>query len=307
MFPDPIPRAATRSLSTNGHRAATPLDTMTAEDVSSEPMHAAIAQSPAAPAEVVTRFKRRELKFVLDAAQRERLTADLLAFMLPDPHGDGDGHYPVVDLYYDNRFHDLYWEHARGIRSRQKLRLRVYGAASGTELPYSFLELKRKHKGRVYKQRVALPIDEALAVAAGADPRSVTGRAGLRVIEQVQTLTQVRQLHPSCVLRYDRQALRGTGDEAELRITFDTDIRFRLDDLVPVPDDLRCDRELMATDRAVMEVKVPDQVPHWLAGLIHRHGCVRQGHSKYCRSFESVFMANGTGAEARRRWTANLA
>lgn len=258
------------------------------------------------PLAVTTRFKRRELKFILDAEQRARLTADLLERMAPDPFGDSDGCYPVVDLYFDNRYQDLYWEHARGIESRQKLRLRVYGGASLTIPPHSFIEIKRKHKGRVYKQRVALPVDEALAVVAGAEPRTALDRAGNRVLEQVGWLVEFRHLRPSCVLRYDRQALRGSGDEDELRVTFDTDIRFRIDDLVPQPDDQGCDRVIMRPDRSVMEVKVSTHVPGWLAQLIHHHGCQRQGHSKYCRSFESVFLANGTGDDARRQWVANL-
>lgn len=310
MIAHTTPKESTRG-SSNGNRPAASAEAPASPD-GTRP--AALWEAPAGPVHlgdappvaIATRFKRRELKFVVDAEQRARLTADLLARMTPDPHGDAEGCYPVVDLYFDNRYQDLYWEHARGIESRLKLRLRVYGGASLTIPPHSFLELKRKHKGRVYKQRVALPIDEAMAVVAGAEPRTAVDAAGRRVLEQVGWLTELRLLRPSCVLRYDRQALRGGGDEGDLRVTFDTDIRFRIDQLVPEPDDQGCDRVIMRADRSVMEVKVSHQVPGWLARLIHHHGCQRQGHSKYCRSFESVFLANGTGADARRQWVANL-
>jgi len=261
------------------------------------------AFTPSSP----TRFIRRELKFLVDADQRRHLTARLLEHMTPDPHGDGAGYYPVVDLYFDNRFHDVYWDYATGIDSRQKLRLRVYGGGPSSAAPISFLELKHKQGGRVYKRRLSLPVDVALAVAGGAWPDGALRRAERRVVEHVHALVERRELVPSMVLRYDRQALRGTGSEGDLRVTFDTNVRFRLHDLVPQPDDQRCDQALVNGGTSIVEVKVDAMVPRWLADLVAGGGCVRQSFSKYCRAFESIYRQNGRFAAERLAWQAGLA
>ncbi len=64
---------------------------------------------------------------------------------------DGQRNMPYYTLYYDTDMCDMYLEHLRGRKTRQKIRIRAY-EHSGV----SFLEVKNKNnKGRTAKKRVA--------------------------------------------------------------------------------------------------------------------------------------------------------
>lgn len=239
----------------------------------------------------ITRFSRREFKFVVDADQRRRLVARLAERTAPDEHGDGDGFYPVVSLYYDNRYRDMCWDQLAGVGSRQKLRVRVYGGAKAGQAAVSFIEIKHKLDGRVIKQRIPLSVEDGLRVAAGGRPAVPLARDDIRVMRQIHALVATRQLEPACVLRYQRQALHGLDDAPDLRITMDSPVWFRLDDLVPRPDDPGCRTLLLGPDRSIVEVKVDAVVPHWLSVVLGECGCRPQSFSKYANAMQTTFVA----------------
>ncbi len=230
---------------------------------------------------IETRFSRREVKFVIDARQRRELLARLAGRLAPDAHGDAEGCYPIVSLYFDNANRDLYWDQLTGVGSRQKLRLRTYGSPHGPETPASFLEIKHKLDGRTIKQRVPATIDEGLRVAAGHWPAAALPPGEAYVVRQIHHLVAARELRPCCVLRYDRQAFRGGADAPDLRVTLDTRVRYRFDDLVPRPGDDAFDAMLFGRERYVLEIKVDVAVPRWLAEAVGACGCVPRGFSKY--------------------------
>lgn len=236
---------------------------------------------------IITRFDRREFKFVIDAAQQAWLIAALGERVTPDPHAGPEGSYPVVGLYFDNAGRDIYWESRRGLKSRRKLRVRVYGSPGSPHAPVSFLEVKHRYGGRVAKRRSPLPVATALALAEG-EPELPEGLTGLelRVIEEARRMFRERALRPACVIRYDRQAFSGREAEADLRVTFDRELLYRVDALHPLPDDRHFERRILPADQRVLEVKVDDAVPLWLARLLGEAGCVLQSFSKYCRIVE---------------------
>jgi hypothetical protein len=250
----------------------------------------------------VTRFDRLEFKFIVGACQRRRLSPVLAEHLVPDPHGDSAGAYPVVSVYYDNEQHDIYWEHIQELRSRRKLRVRVYGSDRTAARPACFVEIKHRLDGRIVKRRALLPLDHALAVVNGGEPPRGLPELEQGVVEEARAMVAARGLRPTCVIRYDRQALRGTGPEADLRITFDTNLSYRLNDLVPRPDDRAFDRVILNGGAAVLEVKVAETVPFWLSELLAQEQCLLQSHSKYCRIVE----ANGRDQPAepiRLQWS----
>lgn len=230
---------------------------------------------------VQTLFERRELKFVVSAAQRRALTAALGERLAPDPYGDKRGRYPTVDLYFDSPDFELYWERWRGLPSRRKLRLRVYGDRATAAEPASFLEIKHSLNGRVAKRRVKLAVPEALAVCRGADPAGPLSRGAQRVVAEIHTFVQSQGLVPACIVRCDRQAFVGSGEEADLRVTFDENIGWRARDLLPRPGDRDIDGLLVGSDPCVLEVKVDMAVPAWLIDLLNREQCLLRSHSKF--------------------------
>lgn len=110
-------------------------------------------------------------------------------------------------------------------------------------------------------------------------------------------------LHPKVYLAYDRLAYMGIEDE-ELRITFDSHIRTREEELYLGEGDEG--RELLPEGQVLMELKIPGVMPMWLARLLSQLGIYPTSFSKYgtyfqqrmimkqrARAFESLMARQG--------------
>jgi hypothetical protein len=232
------------------------------------------------------RLDRFEMKFLITHEQREKLMLHLAPYLRADENAGDGAFYPIVNLYYDNAMRDCYWEKIRGEKSRRKLRVRVYGSLDGALPPTSFVEVKHKCEGRGVKRRARMPLDMCLAVAAGQNVDLQLNLADRRIVEEVHKLVHERGFQPCCSMRYDRQAFADRDPESDLRITFDTGIAFRFNDLTVVPDDREFTQQLYEGDQAVMELKVTGAVPYWLSRMLGEEGCILQSHSKYCNALE---------------------
>ena len=240
---------------------------------------------------VSSRLDRIEMKFVVTAAQRAALMARLEAELRPDENGGGSAAYPVVSLYYDNAERDCYWERARGLGNRRKMRVRVYGSADGRVAPSAFIEVKHKCDGRGVKRRVRLSPEDALRVGSGLSPENADLREmDRRLIAEVHDLVERRGFRPVMVMRYDRCAYAATDPASDLRVTYDMGIFCRMEDLTPVPDDRRFGprHEMHRDEMAVMEVKITGCIPYWLGRVIAGEGCKLQSHSKYSNALEQI-------------------
>ena len=229
---------------------------------------------------------RFEMKFVITAEQRAALMPDLLPRLRADENAVEGAYYPIVSLYYDNAERDCYWEKERGFPSRRKMRVRVYGSLDGKLPPTSFLEVKHKCDGRGVKRRVRLPLEECLRLASGEPTSYSLSPADQRTVEEVHKLVHQRRFQPCCCMRYDRMAYADRDPGSDLRVTFDTGIAYRMDNLIPIPDDRRFTSYLLPEGYSVMEVKVTGAVPFWLTTMIGDHRCILQGHSKYSNALE---------------------
>ena len=230
------------------------------------------------------RLDRFELKFVITRGQRDALIPHLRPHLRADEYAGDHGFYPIISLYYDNADRDCYWEKVRGLGSRRKMRVRVYGSRDGQVAPTAFVEVKHKCDSRVVKRRVQMPLGAALAVCAGEAAGRLLSLAEKRVVEEVQGLVRGRGFRPVCCMRYDRQALADVNPASDLRITFDAGIGWRLDDLTPAPDDRNFFHHLLPEGAAVMEVKGTGAVPYWLARMLGETGCRLASFSKYCNA-----------------------
>ena len=106
-------------------------------------------------------FKRYEKKYLLTAAQYERIRARLDAYIEPDEFFSST----VCSLYYDTGDFELIRRSIDAPVYKEKLRVRAYNvpAPDGTV----FVELKKKFKGVVYKRRVMMAADTAMRYLAG--------------------------------------------------------------------------------------------------------------------------------------------
>jgi hypothetical protein len=167
------------------------------------------------------------------------------------------------------------------------MRVRVYGSLDGKVAPTSFIEVKHKCDSRVVKRRAQMPLEAALRAGKGEDPGVPLTFADQKVVTELHNLVQKRGFRPHCCMRYDRQAFADVNPASDLRITFDTGIGYRMDDLLPKPDDRNFSHYLLREGESVMEVKVTGSVPYWLPRMLGNAGCILSSHSKYCNALEA--------------------
>lgn len=134
---------------------------------------------------ITSTFKRREKKYLIDAAQRQAIEAAARRFMSPDDYGRT----LITSVYLDTPDRSIIARSLEKPVYKEKLRIRAYGREDGTALVFlcqhglvaarafygdmllavpAFFELKKKYKGIVYKRRVRMSLMGAWALAHGA-------------------------------------------------------------------------------------------------------------------------------------------
>jgi len=213
-------------------------------------------------------FKRHEAKYLITEAQATALMPTLSRHMV---RGKFDA-YLVQNLYYDTENWDVVRRSIEKPVYKEKMRLRCYGLPE----PESklFLELKKKYKGIVYKRRIGFP---GTKLSASGLQDFVAGENS----QISRELTSYLEAHPVCERMYIshyRQAFTGR-EEKGLRITFDTDLRYRLEDLDFAEP--RRGTLILPPGQIIMEIKTPGGMPLWLTRALSAHKIYPTSFSKY--------------------------
>ena len=109
-----------------------------------------------------TVFKRYELKYLLTKDQKQKVLAAMEDYMSRDQYGRST----IRNLYYDTDNYLLIRRSMEKPAYKEKLRIRSYSQADATV----FVELKKKADGIVYKRRIPLPNEQAMAWLSGEMP-----------------------------------------------------------------------------------------------------------------------------------------
>ena len=102
-------------------------------------------------------FQRYEFKYLMTRRQQQALLAVMEPYMVPDAYSRSS----IRNLYLDTPDFRLIRRSLERPAYKEKLRIRSYGRAGGAD-PV-FVELKKKYLAVVYKRRLSLPQEEALA------------------------------------------------------------------------------------------------------------------------------------------------
>lgn len=157
-------------------------------------------------------------------------------------------------LYYDTCGCDMFFEHERGRKARQKIRIRSYENSAA-----AFLEVKTKNnKGRTNKKRVPLLPD---------DPGIEAHTDFLRSCSRYEPRELYRQIENS----FSRITL--VNDRLTERLTIDTGLTFR---------NLATGSRRTLAELVVVELKREGNTPSAVLDMLWRlriHPC---GFSKYC-------------------------
>ena len=143
------------------------------------------------------------------------------------------------------------------------------------------MELKKKFKSVVFKRRVKLTLDEAEALLTKkqcAKPSQVTD-------EILYFLDFYKDLQPAVCIFCQREAFYGK-DDADLRITFDSNILFRDYDL-RLTDGIYGEAILPEGYR-LLEVKTAKAVPLWLSEFFTKEKIYKTSFSKYGTAYLKI-------------------
>ena len=214
-------------------------------------------------------FKRVEKKYMLTEEQYRYIREKLA----PHMHEDRFGETVIRNIYFDNSSDQLIETSLMKPAYKEKLRLRSYGIpeADGTV----FFEIKKKYNGVVYKRRIAMTRDEAYRyIETGDLPADLIGNIPVEIDYMIRRY----RLFPKAFISYRRIALVGNNDP-ELRITFDSEITSRYDD-VRLESEKEGD-QLLPENTHLMEIKIPGAMPLWLAHVLSEKNIFPTSFSKF--------------------------
>lgn len=221
-------------------------------------------------------FNRYETKYILTARQYERILERLDPYMEADAFVKANGMYTISNIYYDTVDNHLIRNSLGKPVYKEKLRLRGYGVPQIGDKVY--LEIKKKYKGLVNKRRTNIVLKDAYRyMDSGIKPQLRDFMNG-QVLKEIDYMVHQYELMPKLYLAYDRNAMFAR-DGHDIRITFDTNIRTRREDLRLELGDYGS--PLVNKDYWLMEVKAEHTVPIWLSRILTQEGIVPASFSKY--------------------------
>lgn len=217
-------------------------------------------------------FARYEKKYRLTPLQQQIILDGLRGHAVPDEHGA----YTICNLYYDTADWRLIRTSLEKPVYKEKLRVRSYGVpADGDPV---FVELKKKYDGVVYKRRITTRADESASFLRG------EGAAHGQIARELLWFQSLYRAQPKVFLTYDRVAFAAI-DDPEVRITFDTGLRWRDTAL-----DLRLGdwgAPIDDPDMVLLELKLPGVCPLWLSRLLSAAGAIPASYSKYGACYQN--------------------
>ena len=221
-------------------------------------------------------FERREVKYLLNEKQFVGLMNRLRGYAVVDEYGDTD----ILNIYFDTPDYLLIRTSLDKPVYKEKLRLRTYGTP--VDDTNSFIEIKKKFDGIVYKRRISAPYRKAL--------NYLTNKSGLEVAyNNRQIASEIAAfrndytgLEPKMMVSYKRIALVGIEDPG-LRITIDRNICWRTDrlDLAYGGDG----RDILEKGQYLMEIKIADAMPIELSAILSDLAIFPVSLSKYGKGY----------------------
>ena len=210
----------------------------------------------ASPSSVKTSFKRKEKKYLLDETSYQAIKSRITEHMKEDRYGLST----IMSLYYDDDAFSLIHRSIEKPRYKEKFRVRSYGVPD--ENTPVFAEIKKKYNGIVYKRRVTAPLAEMRQFLENGTPL----KENPQIQQEVRWMLDRYRLKPKVMIMCERLALDGKEDPS-LRITFDSNLRFRISDLALEAGSHG--EPFMPEGFHIMEIKFPGSAPLWLVDILN--------------------------------------
>ena len=218
-------------------------------------------------------FKRIEKKYFVSPKKIEQLMSKIKELVVPDRHGVST----VCSLYLDTPDFLLIRNSIEAKTYKEKLRLRSYGTPQKQDKV--FLEIKKKFKGVVYKRRISLPLCEAMEYI-----DTLKKPIDSQIMREIDyAMGFYNYPKPKMLVSYKRMAFFAKDDD-NVRITFDSSVRYRTESL-----DLRdgdYGTKILPDDVIIMEIKTSGAMPLWLSKALDECKIFPTSFSKYGTSYK---------------------
>lgn len=223
-------------------------------------------------------FKRYELKYLISKSQFN----DLILLIENNMKKDEYGASTIQSLYYDTDTYQIIRRSLEKPAYKEKLRLRSYNQVKDGDTV--FVELKKKSDGVVYKRRSEYTFSSK-------NDFSLSDLKNSQIDKEIDYfINYYKNLSKKFLLIYDRLAYFGKDN---LRVTFDTNIRYRVDNL-SLNNEL-VGKKILDDDLLLMEIKANSSFPMWLVKELSELQIKKVSFSKYGTAYKDFILTNKGG------------
>ncbi len=212
-------------------------------------------------------FERVEEKYLLTPDKYHQLLKKIDSHLVRDNYFQTT----ICNIYFDSSENDLIINSLEKPLFKEKVRLRSYGIPNLKD--EVFLEIKSKYKGIVGKRRIKLTLEEFNNFL-----KTKKLLNSSQIARELTYLFDYYQLKPNYYIAYDRESYVGV-DDSGLRITFDTNLRSRREDLALEYGD--AGKRFFDDDIYIMEIKTLNALPLWLSKTLSDLNIYPATFSKY--------------------------
>ncbi len=218
---------------------------------------------------------RNELKFFINAHQKNVMANKLSNICQRDSFSNADGGYLVTSLYFDDYNQCAFFDKVNGVRERKKFRICVYNHQPNA------IKLERKIKREIVTEKSHIRISKEEYDTLISGDVSILRQKDNVVAKDFYLNYQTRSLRPRVVVEYRREAL--IYKYGDVRITFDSLLKAGV-----FQKDLFSNGYMISAiphDQIILEVKYTGYFPDVIRNMIQINNLQRQSISKYAKCY----------------------
>lgn len=225
---------------------------------------------------------RHEYKYPLTRGQILIEDAKISAIAMKDEHAGDKGCYNIRSLYFDDYEDSCYMDNVNGVDRREKYRIRIYNHSKS----FIHLEMKQKIWGKTHKEACVISLSQCEQLMKGQIPADIEPEQ--KVLHKLAYLMAVKLMRPVVIVDYDRVPYVYRTQDANVRVTFDSNIT-SCSDTDAFFDEKVSGRGVLPIGQALMEVKFDSFLPDEIYSLLQLNGLSVSTFSKYylCRKFKA--------------------
>ena len=238
-------------------------------------------------------FERKEKKIIINKSDYPAISEKITEYLVPDKYNKDGKPYDICNIYFDNDRGDVIRNSVSKPSYKAKLRLRSYGTPTLDD--NVFFEIKSKTNKVGTKRRAIMPLRKIYAFLETGMIPDEENYINRQVLREISYFIETYDAKPRTYVSYRRYAFY-SKDDPNLRITFDTDIISRRDDLRLELGDYG--EPLLNDEKMIIEIKFTGSIPIWLAHILSDFGLAIGSFSKIGYEFnKNLLSANEKGTQ----------